>query len=201
MIARLRIENLRSAHAGPFNLTLAPGECIAITGQSGSGKTLFLRMLADLDPSEGMVALDGQDRRCYPAPTWRARVTYCAAEPGWWANTIVSHFSPETSVRAAQLAPALGLDPALLKASVAQLSTGERQRFALIRGLVLKPAVLLLDEPTGSLDTGSTERVEWVLAESASSGTSIVMVTHNPAQAQRLGARQFRMQSGRLHPA
>ena len=81
--------DLRSHLAGPFDLThRAAGECIAVTGPSGSGKSLFLRMIADLDPSEGEVFLDGAERRSLPAPAWRRRVVYIAAEPGWWSETL-----------------------------------------------------------------------------------------------------------------
>src|SRR5215472_3261576 len=86
--ARLRIVNLHSHLAGPFDLTLAAGECLAITGPSGAGKSLFLRMIADLDPNQGEVFLDGVERRSMPAPAWRSRVVYSAAEPGWWHDTV-----------------------------------------------------------------------------------------------------------------
>ena len=51
-------------------------------------------MIADLDPNEGGVALDGRDRGSFTAPAWRRRVVYCAAEPGWWHDTVAPHFSP-----------------------------------------------------------------------------------------------------------
>ena len=84
----LRIDALRRDRFGPFDLALAPGEACAVTGPSGAGKSVFLRMIADLDPSEGRVSLDGIDREAVPAPTWRRRVTYLAAEAGWWAETV-----------------------------------------------------------------------------------------------------------------
>jgi putative ABC transport system ATP-binding protein len=196
--ARLRIANLLSALAGPFDLELAAGECVAITGPSGAGKSLFLRMVADLDPNQGEVFLEGVERRALPAPAWRRKVVYNAAEPGWWHERVADHF-PGTELEAARaMAPRLALAPALLDAPVLQLSTGERQRMALIRALALASPVLLLDEATGALDEDSTLLVEAVLRERLAAGVTIVMVTHSAAQAGRLGSRHLRMEDRRL---
>ncbi len=196
---RLRLAGLRSALAGPFDLAVAAGQCIAVAGPSGSGKSLLLRMIADLDPNDGAVALDGRDRATFSAPAWRHRVIYCAAEPGWWHDTVAPHFSPGPIRDLAQaLMPRLGLPAALFDSLVVRLSTGERQRLALIRALVLDPPVLLLDEPTGALDQDSTAQVETLLRERLEAGTAILLVTHSPEQAGRLGHQQFRMQERRL---
>ena len=198
MTERLRIANLLSGLAGPFDLELAAGECVAITGPSGAGKSLFLRMVADLDPSQGEVFLEGVERRALPAPAWRRKVVYNAAEPGWWHERVADHF-PGTELEAARaMAPRLALAPALLDAPVLQLSTGERQRMALIRALALASPVLLLDEATGALDEDSTLLVEAVLRERLAAGVTIVMVTHSAAQAARLGSRHLRMEDRRL---
>ena len=198
MTERLRIANLLSALAGPFDLELAAGECVAITGPSGAGKSLFLRMVADLDPSQGEVFLEGVERRTLPAPAWRRKVVYNAAEPGWWHERVADHF-PGTELEAARaMAPRLALAPALLDAPVLQLSTGERQRMALIRALALASPVLLLDEATGALDEDSTLLVEAVLRERLAAGVAIAMVTHSAAQAGRLGSRHLRMEDRRL---
>jgi ABC-type iron transport system FetAB ATPase subunit len=149
---RIRIVNLRSHLAGPFELELDTGECLAIVGPSGSGKSLFLRMVADLDPNQGEVFLDGVERRTLPAPAWRRKVVYSAAEPGWWHERVGDHFPDKAMDFARAMAPRLALDPALLDGQVVRLSTGERQRAALIRALALQSPVLLLDEATGALD-------------------------------------------------
>jgi len=60
---------------------------------SGAGKSLLLRAIADLDPNEGTVKLDGMLREAVPAPHWRSQVTYVAAEPGWWGDTVQEHFT------------------------------------------------------------------------------------------------------------
>lgn len=199
---RLRLAGLRSTLAGPFDLDVAGGECIAVSGRSGSGKSLLLRMIADLDPNEGEVALDGRDRRSFSPPAWRRRVVYSAAEPGWWHDTVAPHFPSGAALEAARaLMPRLGLASALMDSPVVRLSTGERQRLALIRALTLEPPVLLLDEPTGPLDQDSTALVEAVLRERLAAGSTIVLVTHSPEQAARLGRQRFRMQQRRLVPA
>ena len=197
--AALQIQGLRSPLAGPFDLRVATGEAIAITGQSGSGKSLFLRMIADLDPNEGEVALAGQDRRDMPAPSWRRLVTYVAAESGWWAEGVSAHFAPEARDEAAALAARLGLKSELMNGPVSRLSTGEKQRLALIRAFVLASPVLLLDEPTGPLDPASVAKVESLLLERLASGLILLMVTHDPAQVDRLRARHLCMEHGRLH--
>ena len=198
---RLRVANLRSQLAGPFDLAIREGECVAITGPSGSGKSLFLRMIADLDPSQGEVFLDGAERRSIPAPAWRRSVVYNAAEPGWWSESVLDHFRGAAASFARALAPKLGLAPALLDGPVVRLSTGERQRLALIRALALDSPVLLLDEPTGALDEQSTKSVEAVLRERLAAGVTIAMVTHSPEQAARLGHRHLRMTDRHLVPA
>ena len=198
MEAALVVRQLRSEFAGPFELNLGIGACAAITGPSGSGKSLFLRMIADLDPNEGKVWLRGTDRASLPAPEWRKRATYVAAESGWWADTVIEHFAAGRRSEVAALAGRLGLRADILDAPVAQLSTGEKQRLSLMRVLLLSSSVLLLDEPTGAVDEESVVRVEALLRERMATGTSIVLVTHDPNQAERLGHQRYRMVAGKL---
>lgn len=195
---RLAVSNLRSDLAGPFALTLAPGECAAISGASGSGKSLFLRMIADLDPNQGEVRLDGVERATVAAPEWRRRMPYVAAESGWWLDRAIDHFAPERRAAAAALAAELGVGAAQLDMPVQRLSTGERQRLALIRGFVLQPVAILLDEPTGPLDPDSTRAVEAHIRTMLAGGAAVLMVSHDPAQPGRLGATHYRMADRKL---
>jgi putative ABC transport system ATP-binding protein len=196
--AALRIQDLKSALAGPFDLEIAPGACIGITGASGSGKSLFLRMIADLDPNEGEVFLDGVARSSMAAPAWRRRVVYVPAESGWWSDHIADHFAKDQRAPAEALCARLGLPAGILDQPVSRLSTGERQRLALIRALVANSPVLLLDEPTGALDGDGAARIEQILRERMAGGLALMLVTHDPAQAERLAERRYVMAAGRL---
>ncbi len=195
-LTRLSLRDLRTSLLGAEALDIAAGECVALMGASGSGKSKLMRAIADLDPSEGRLALDGQPRDSLAAPAWRRLVAYVPAESGWWAERVVEHFvetkpSPE-------LLTAVGLTETALDWQVSRLSTGERQRLALVRALVLAPKVLLLDEPTSSLDKEATTAVERLLKEEMARGTAILLVTHDPSQAERLANRRFRMEGGQL---
>jgi putative ABC transport system ATP-binding protein len=194
----LLVKQVRSEFAGPFDLSLDTGACAVISGPSGSGKSLFLRMIVDLDPNEGEVWLNGRERASMPAPEWRKRATYVSAESGWWADSVIAHFPANRRSDLAALASSLNLRVDLLDAPVAQLSTGEKQRLSLVRALLSNPALLLLDEPTGPLDEESVTRVEALLQERMATGTSIVLVTHDPNQAERLGGRRYRMMARHL---
>lgn len=168
----------------PASFDLADGECLAVSGRSGSGKTLLLRAIADLDPNTGLLTLDGQSRESMAAPEWRRRVGYLATEPGWWADRLGDHFSDWDAVRD-YLAP-LGLPEDCRGARIATLSTGERQRLALIRTLLLESRVLLLDEPTSGLDAATAAAVESLILARLGLGTGIIWVTHDDAQARRI---------------
>lgn len=139
----LVVEGLRRLGFGPFDLTVAAGECVGVAGPSGAGKSVLLRMIADLDPHVGTARLDDRSREGMPATAWRRLVTYVAAESGWWADHVAAHFSAPEAARA--LLPALHLAADALDWPVARLSSGERQRLALIRALVQAPRMLLLD--------------------------------------------------------
>ncbi|MCW5720797.1 MAG: ATP-binding cassette domain-containing protein [Devosia sp.] len=155
-----------------------------MVGASGAGKSLLLKMLADLIPHEGLCSLDGVSARDIPAPQWRMRIRYCAAEPGWWAPTIGAHFRDPAAI--GQACAALGLDGALLDAAPERVSTGERQRFALLRGLEDRPAFLLLDEPSSALDETSTDLVEALLEDAMDKGMGLVLASHDKRQVARL---------------
>jgi phosphate-transporting ATPase len=195
----LTVQNLSRPGLEPTSFELAGGECIALRGPSGAGKTLLLRALADLDPSDGEVLLDGSPRSRIPAPQWRRRVGYVPAEPGWWSERLDEHFQDWAS----QAGPARRLKIASSVAGrrVSQLSTGERQRLALLRALEHRPEVLLLDEPTGPLDDESTAAVEALLREKQANGLALFWVTHDKRQAERVADRQFWIDRGRLREA
>ena len=186
----LTVSGLKRLHIS-VSFNLQDGECVALQGPSGVGKTLLLRAIADLDPSDGTVKLDGTLREAMPAPAWRKQVTYLAAEPGWWSDTVQEHFTAWGD--ALPLVKRLGLPDDCGPWPVQRLSTGERQRLGLVRALMLRSRVLLLDEPTSALDSASAASVESVIAERISHGTSVVWSTHDNAQARRMSSRIFAM--------
>src|SRR5947209_5006426 len=89
----LELLGLKRLHVGPVDLRVQAGECVVIQGKSGSGKSVLLRTIADLDPHEGDARLEGSACSAMPAPQWRRRVTYVAAESGWWAERVDQHFA------------------------------------------------------------------------------------------------------------
>lgn len=198
MQPRLQVRKLQSALAGPYAFELAAGQCITISGPSGSGKSLLLRMLCDLDPNTGDILLDGAPRAGMSAPAWRAQVVYQPAEPAWWLPSAGAHFKPGQLPRVHELLPQLNLSAKLLEQDVTRLSTGERQRMALIRSLACQPKVLLLDEPTAALDPESVSATEALLHQELSGGLSLIVVTHSTTQAQALGSRRMIMRERQL---
>ena len=178
---------------------LAGGECIVVGGASGSGKTLLLRAIADLDPNRGVVALDGAAREAMPAPEWRRRVVYVAAEPGWWRDTVGGHFDDWDGAR--DLVAATALPDDCRTWPISRLSTGERQRLGLVRALVLEPRVLLLDEPTSGLDDAATEAVEELVRLCLAVGASVLWVTHDGEQGRRLAHRRLVCADGAVSEA
>jgi ABC-type iron transport system FetAB ATPase subunit len=124
---------------------------------------------------------------------------YVAAESGWWSEQVAAHFIDVAAGRA--LAPRLDLKPELFDGPVLRLSTGEKQRLALIRALQLASPVLLLDEPTSALDEAAQAKTEDLLRGRLAEGVALLLVSHDRAQAARLGRRQFIMEAGKLRPA
>ncbi len=193
----LDIENLTRLHIGPVTLSISDGEVIAITGPSGSGKSVLLRAIADLDPNEGRLKTQSGARADMPAPDWRRKVAYLPAESGWWADIAAEHFKDPAEVDL----ESLGLSPEALEWEVARLSSGERQRLAFLRLLEHRPDILLLDEPTAPLDAENTARFEARLKRCIKAGISVILVTHDPEQAARMADRHFVLADGQLTEA
>lgn len=197
MGATLQLEGVRPRVLDPIDLTLAPGELVLLSGPSGSGKSLLLRAVADLDPHDGEVWLDGTARSGLPAPQWRRRVGLLPAESHWWGERVGEHFDAVPL----ELLELLGFGPEVLDWSVGRLSTGERQRLALARLLANAPHALLLDEATANLDPDNRDRAEAVIEDYRSArGAPVLWVSHDPEQRRRLDGRRLVIRERRLEP-
>ena len=194
-MSELQVTDIRPHARGPYSLHIAPGECVVLRGPSGSGKSLLLRAIADLDPHEGQVSLDGVDSNQIPAPQWRGQVALLPVESQWWLDEVGEHFP---AAECPWLEP-LGFTKETLHWQVSRLSSGEKQRLALARALMNKPRVLLLDEPTASLDAGTVAAVEQLVADyRRETGAAVLWVSHDAQQAQRVGDRQLTLTASEL---
>ena len=142
------------------------------------------------------MCLDGRDRSSIAGPEWRRLVGYVPAEPGWWADTVGEHLSDWTTALA--FVRDLGFSEEVKAWPITRLSTGERLRLALIRAVIVRPKVLLLDEPTAALDPASVAGVESLIAAQLRAGLAVLWVTHDAEQARRMAHRALVIKSGQV---
>ena len=203
-MARLVVKSLHTHHIGPISLTIDSGQCVAILGQSGSGKTLMLRAIADLDPHTGNILLDNKPCDLFAPPQWHKEVGFLCAKPLWWHDTVGEHFTfvsnPKLEQNLTQWLMQLNLANDIMSWSTRRLSTGEQQRLALLRLLINQPKALLLDEPSASLDNENTDSMELLIKQyQQERHTAIVWVTHDISQAQRVADQIYRLDQGALN--
>lgn len=194
-MSQLRLEQLHSHQLAPLDLVIAAGECVCVSGASGAGKSLLLRAIADLDPHNGKVFVNGDESHDMDAALWRRRVGMLPADSQWWGDHVGDHFGVIDS----DLFTQLGFDDATQGWEISRLSSGERQRLALARVLANQPEVLLLDEPTASLDPSFVKKVEIVIREYCKThNVAALWVSHDPEQIARVADRHFRLAHDQL---
>ncbi|MEJ2316097.1 MAG: ABC transporter ATP-binding protein [Gammaproteobacteria bacterium] len=187
----LKLEAITTSHLDPVDLLISEGETVVLHGASGSGKSLLLRAIADLDDHAGDARLDETSCSSVPAPEWRRQVGYLTAETHWWSAIVGEHFHAKNS----ELVTRLGLPAEVFEWEVSRLSTGEKQRLGIARLLDNQPDALLLDEPTANLDTEHTNRAEAVIkAYQAEHRCPVLWVSHSPEQRRRVADRIFRIE-------
>lgn len=186
-MSTLKVNNLKFLDRGPYTFEVKGGEIMCLHGQSGSGKTLLLRALADLDPIDGNVYFDHTGVNEIAADKWRSLVRYIPAESHWWFETVGEHFRDEENVLS--LLDGFGFENEVLTWKIHRLSTGEKQRLALLRALNDSPRSLLLDEPTASLDKTNITRVEkTILSYIKQNKIPTIWVSHDPTQIDRIAS-------------
>ena len=221
MIEVSRVSKLYDTPAGPITvlrdleLNVGPAETVAIVGPSGSGKTTLLNLLGALDqPSAGTVAIDGVNLgELNPEAAARFRnrsigfifqLHYLLPQCSVLENILVPRLAGgwdedvgTTRARAKSLLEQVGLQDRMDHRPY-QLSGGEQLRAAIARALINQPKIILADEPTGSLDPTTGERIaDLLLRTNAGARVALVVVTHNPALAQRM-EKTYRLEGGRL---
>jgi len=195
------------------SLTVNAGESVAIIGASGVGKSTLLHLLGTLDrPTAGRVLWDGADVSDWSdaalAKLRRTEVSFIfqfynllgemtALENAMLPALIQRESLPEARERAAAALHEVGLGDRQAHRP-GELSGGEQQRVALARALVLKPRLLLADEPTGNLDEATGEGIHQLLVElNQRLGIAAIVVTHNPRLAERM-PRRLRLWEGQV---
>jgi lipoprotein-releasing system ATP-binding protein len=220
----LKVENVSKNYPAPrgtleilseVSLSLSRGDAISIMGPSGSGKSTLLYILGALEPpTSGTVSLDGQNPfqlKARELAAFRNKeigfifqdhclLPQCSVIENVLTPTLVSDADDSAGERARRLLEQVGLLERI-DHRPAELSGGEKQRVALARALIMKPQLLLCDEPTGNLDQKSADAVASLLLElHQRRETILVVVTHNAELASRF-SRRFQLRDQHLNEA
>jgi putative ABC transport system ATP-binding protein len=211
-----RLEGYDVVALGGVDLDIAAGESVALLGPSGSGKSTLLSLLAGLiRPAAGRATIDDIDlAKADDAELAKMRATKVGVVLQGASRNLLPYLTAEQNVRFAQRAASAhgvtGLPSARdamtavgltvrgkLRQRPDQLSPGDRQRLALAVALAARPGLLLVDEPTSQLDTTSRDEIIAALELVRRSGTTVVVVTHDPEVGARMG-RQVTIRDGRV---
>jgi tungstate transport system ATP-binding protein len=185
-----------------LSLTITAGAPTVLIGPNGAGKTTLLRLLMGLiEPARGSVTRGGREAagptRCAIVFQRPAMLRRSVAGNIRYALAAAGVARAERAARCAELLALVGLSE-LAGAPAKRLSGGEQQRLALARALAKNPAVLLLDEPTASLDPAATKGIEDVIRDVAARGIKVVMATHDLGEARRLAGEVILLHRGRV---
>ncbi|MGN1271691.1 MAG: ATP-binding cassette domain-containing protein [Lactobacillus sp.] len=171
-----------------LSLKIKQNDYLTITGPSGSGKSTTLKLIADLiSPTSGNIYFNDKDINEYRPTEYRKQVSYCFQQPVLFGKTVKDNLEFPFSIRnlpfdqekAINALKNVLLDSSYLNKNITELSGGEKQRIALIRNVLFKPKVLLLDEITTGLDEKSKNIVHDFINDIYSQGTTIIQVTHD----------------------
>lgn len=208
----ISLKNIRVTQGDNFslsveNLALQSGRIYALTGPNGAGKSTLLRVMALLmAPQSGSIEFAGSDS--VNLARQRQRVTLVEQSPYLFKGSVTDNLSyglklrgvddAECNRRIKETLTNVGLD-GFEDRQAKELSGGEVQRVALARALILKPELLLLDEPTANIDSNSLQAYEALLSRLPEYGVTVVYSTHDMSQSKRLGGQLLRIENGCLY--
>ena len=190
-----------------INVNVKEGEFFTFLGPSGCGKTTTLRTITGfIEPVSGTVSVNNQDITHVPIEKRNIGIVFqsYALFP---TMTVYDNIAfglklkklkkPEIDQKVREIARKVDLSDEQLKKAVSQLSGGQQQRVAIARALIRRPALILADEPTGSLDPDATQEILSLLEDLHRAGQTILLITHNPTVAAR-AERRLTLQSGKI---
>ena len=189
------------------SLAVNEGDYLTIVGPSGSGKSTLLKLCSDLiSPTFGSITYNGRNLTAIDPESYRKEVGYCFQRPYLFAKSVrrnilfpydIRGMKPDME-RITLLFDLLHMPMEYLERRNDELSGGEMQRICLIRSLIFKPKVLLLDEVTSALDSVNTTIVEQVIDELHKNGMTIISITHSEEQSLRMANRRITIVDGSL---
>lgn len=209
LVVLLRVDGRDVRVLDGVSLALTSGTVADITGPSGSGKTTLLRALARLLPgATGLLTLEGVPAASITPTAWRTAVALLPQKPAIFSGTVAENLRVPWTLKArhGQQPPSddalrsaltsVALDDVALDRDAARLSVGQQARVALLRVLLTRPKVLLLDEPDAALDDASSDAVGVLLGDFAAEGGAIVRVRHHRSDG--LATERYLLQGGTL---
>jgi len=196
---------VRTEILGSLDLKVYKGELVTIMGASGSGKTTLLRLINRLSEIDsGIILLNGNDIRGHVPMELRRNIGMVFQAPVTFKGSVRDNLAFGINLWGGNsgietLSRDAGIPEDLLDADAGQLSIGEKQRVCIARALANQPEILLLDEPTSSLDAFSAQRIEKLLLDlQKERALTILWVTHEKEQVERIGGRRLILRDGRL---
>ncbi len=188
-----------------LDLSVEHGELVTIMGPSGSGKSTLLRLINRLsEVDSGIILLNGKDIKDYNPMELRRKIGMVFQLPVVFKGSVRDNLTFGmrlwgSDIDIDALAAGTGIPENLLDADAEHLSVGEKQRVCIARALANQPEMLLLDEPTSSLDIKRAEKIEEMLLDLRKKrDLTMLWVTHDKEQAERIGGRKLTLKEGRL---
>lgn len=191
-----------------LSFAVEPGAVYALAGPSGSGKSSALRLINRLDDySDGQIYIAGQEVKAWDIRELRAKVGFMFQEAALFQGSVMENllYGPclrglkkcKSEPTALELLDKVGLPAELLRRNVESLSGGQKQRVNMARTLALDPDIILMDEPTSSLDPAAANTIENLVQNLNQQGKTFILVSHNFDQIERIAAACTILQAGR----
>jgi putative ABC transport system ATP-binding protein len=185
-----------------ITVSIAGGRITVLTGPSGAGKTTLLRMCNRLEvPTTGTIRFRGDDVAGLDPLALRRRVGMVFQRPTLFPGSLHDNFlvaDPAVDAACEEVLAMVGLPPSWLDRPADQLSGGEAQRACLARTLLTRPEVLLMDEPTSSLDEGASRTLEELSSDLVRSGLTMIWVSHDLGQVRRIADERIVLMEGEV---